>query len=108
MNLDKFYTKEQVAKRLIRKTLRLDEFDSVIEPSAGKGSFSNNISNVIAFDIAPENNSIFQQDFLKLTDVGFGKKLFIGNPPFGKRSILAKDFIRKAIELDADTEEENI
>ena len=49
---DKFYTKPEVAINLI-SYLNIDEYDMIIEPSAGNGSFSNNINhkNLISLDI---------------------------------------------------------
>lgn len=38
-SLDKFYTKTQIAKDCINK-LNLNDFNFIIEPSAGNGSFS--------------------------------------------------------------------
>lgn len=103
MDLDKFYTQKDVAQKCIKKTISLYDFDSIIEPSAGNGSFSKQIKDVIAIDIEPGSEDIVKADFLNVSSVGFGSKLFIGNPPFGKRSLLAKKFIKKAISLDADT-----
>lgn len=103
MNLDKFYTKSEVAQKCIDSVIKLAEFNSVIEPSAGSGAFSSRIEGCIAFDIEPEYGGIEKADFLRIEQAGFGRKLFIGNPPFGARSSLAKKFIAKSIELGADT-----
>lgn len=103
---DKFYTKENVAKYCISLVPCLESFDLIIEPAAGAGSFSRNIKNCKAFDIKPEAENIECIDFLsiKKSDLPESKKtLFIGNPPFGERSTLAKKFITKSIELGADT-----
>lgn len=103
MELDKFYTKVDVAKKLINH-IDLKRYDVIIEPSAGNGSFSKNIENCLAYDIEPEDASIIKQNFLTLEGDFKGKIiLFIGNPPFGKRSSLAKKFISKSIGLGADT-----
>ena len=100
---DKFYTPIKVAKKCLESIEDFDSYDVVIEPSAGNGSFSNLIENCIAYDIEPEGENIIKQDFLKIENIKGEHKLFIGNPPFGSRSSLAKDFIRHCIELGAET-----
>lgn len=69
-----------------------------LEPSAGGGAFLDLLSNYIALDIAPEDDRIEKQDYLKYetekTDF-----ITIGNPPFGKRSKLATDFFNKAASM---------
>lgn len=72
-------------------------FNTIIEPSAGNGSFSNNIKNIHAFDIAPENKNIKKADFFDLDLSSFKKPmLIIGNPPFGRNNSLALKFIKKS------------
>ena len=56
----------------------------------------------MSYDIKPEGKGIIEQDFLKLniTD-GFNIPLhFIGNPPFGRQSSLAKKFIKHICNCD--------
>jgi len=49
----------------------------------------------MAFDIQPDNPAIKEQDFLTLDLDSFNQPLvFLGNPPFGKQSSLAKKFIK--------------
>lgn len=96
--LDKFYTNDEVAKDLIQKTkeiLSLKDSTEWIEPSAGSGRFSKKLSNCLAYDIYPEDASIVKQDFLLLN---LERKDFItiGNPPYGKRSMLAIQFLNHA------------
>ena len=96
--LDKFYTTDSKAQWCISK-LRLNDFDCIIEPSAGGGAFSKQISGCIAYDIAPEYDSIQQADWLTLDKSIFDKYnniLVIGNPPFGKNDTLAMQFIRES------------
>jgi len=69
--LDKFYTIPIYAKHCIDTVFQLynkDSFDMVIEPSAGNGSFFNQIqhSTLVGVDIAPESDNIHQQDFFFL------------------------------------------
>lgn len=106
MTLDKFYTKTETAKLCISKTPNIEAYDLIIEPSAGAGSFSDLINNCVAYDIEPEGNNIIQQDYLRLEPnqlPSYNKMLIIGNPPFGVRSSLAKQFIAHSIELGATT-----
>ena len=94
---DKFYTKNNISKLCI-DMLNLSDFDLIIEPSAGNGSFSKQIENCISYDLVPEDDSIIQQDFFELDITQFnGKKvLTIGNPPFGVQNNLAIAFFNKA------------
>ncbi len=103
MKLDKFYTKEDVALECINKVSNIEDYDLIIEPSAGNGSFSNQIS-CLAYDIEPEHEDIIKQDFLTYTINGnYSNILIIGNPPFGSRSTLAKSFIKHSIKIGANT-----
>lgn len=106
--LDKFYTKDEVALDAIHSISSLIAGAStVIEPSAGGGSFSRQIKhpNLLAFDLEPESDQIIKQDWFdtKPSQITGEKLLVIGNPPFGVRSDLAKKFIAKAVKLNADT-----
>jgi hypothetical protein len=100
-NQDKFYTKEEVAKKCIDK-LEIKKYDLIIEPSAGSGSFSNQIENCLAFDIEPENENIIKKDWftVKKEDfLNYHNILIIGNPPFGQQSNLAIKFFNHAAEI---------
>lgn len=95
--LDKFYTKEELAIELIDKTkkiLNLNENTLYLEPSAGSGNFSRHLNKVHAFDIKPEGENIKQANFLEL-DLEYNDYVAIGNPPFGNRCSLAIDFFNK-------------
>jgi predicted RNA methylase len=102
LNLDKYYTSDETAQYCIdvaRKVLKGTKIIEVIEPSAGNGVFSKKIKNCIAYDIEPEDNSIIKQDFL-LLDISYKEgRLFIGNPPFGDRFNIGRQFVKKCIEL---------
>ena len=98
---DKYYTKKAVAKECIN-LIDLSHYDLVIEPSAGNGSFSSQIE-CVAYDIEPEGEGILKQDFFELNKPDCKCLLIIGNPPFGKRSSLAKGFIKKSISIGAKT-----
>lgn len=110
--LDKYYTKHNVAKdcyehlKIVLRNVGVDPTNILfIEPSAGSGAFMKQIAEeCIGFDIAPASEEIIRVDFLNQNilehlTVGQRKKpiVFIGNPPFGKKSSLAIDFINKAL-----------
>lgn len=98
VELDKFYTKENIAIECL-KYLNLNEYDFIIEPSAGSGNFYNNINfdNKIGLDIKPDNNNIFEKDWFEYQiDSKYKNVLIIGNPPFGKRNKLSLQFIQHA------------
>ena len=95
---DKYYTPIDLAKECINKTFEIigrENITEIIEPSAGNGSFSNNIENCIAYDLVPENENINKANFLDLKLEYKIGRLFIDNPPFGVHSKLAIDFYNK-------------
>lgn len=102
--LDKFYTIPDYSKKCIDKVFTLCDklsFDLIIEPSAGDGSFFNqlNCDNKIGLDISPDNKDILQMDFFDYTPQNLDRKiLVIGNPPFGRVSSLAVKFFNHSAE----------
>lgn len=102
MGLDKFYTQYNVATECINLIPDLDSYDLIIEPSAGNGSFSKQL-NCIAYDIEPEDSSIIKEDWFNIKKSNYNHILVVGNPPFGPRSTLAKNFIKHAREIGAET-----
>lgn len=104
--LDQFYTKKEISKMLMDKINKYFNLNNyfLLEPSAGKGSFSDLFhSNSQSFDIDPKNENIIKKDFLeiKIDEIeNKNKQIFtIGNPPFGKNSSLALKFINKSAEF---------
>lgn len=98
---DKYYTPIELAKHCINKSyenIGENNISEIIEPSAGNGSFSNQL-NCIAYDIEPENSDIIKQDFLVLNLNHKKGRLIIGNPPFGNRMNLAQKFYKKSIQI---------
>ena len=66
--LDKFYTIPSYSKKYIDKVFELynkNIFDLIVEPSAGNGSFFNQLEfeNKVGIDIFPENKNIVKMDF---------------------------------------------
>jgi len=108
--IDKFYTHPSVAFECIKSLathIKIDkEKDLIIEPSAGNGSFITEIrklcNNCLFYDIEPEHNDIYKQDYLLLDLISIEmlhsdtKIHIIGNPPFGRQSTLAIQFIKKS------------
>lgn len=72
----------------------------VIEPSAGNGSFSEQIPSLCwAYDIEPEHPNIIKQDYLTLDVIYLWGRLIIGNPPFGRCLNMAQKFFQKSTEI---------
>ena len=70
--IDKYYTKPSVVKQcieLVKNYINISNNDLIIEPSAGNGSFIENIktlsTNYKFFDLEPEHNEVHKQDFLE-------------------------------------------
>ena len=92
MLLDKYYTNKDIANACIEQMLSVvPESACFIEPSAGSGSFLFEHTQE-AYDILPEHPAIQQADFLKVSNHK-ENICFYGNPPFGKRNALTKQFI---------------
>ena len=102
MSVDKFYTHPEVAKECINLIPEINTYDLIVEPSAGDGSFSSQL-NCLAYDIEPENENIIQKNWFDITKLEGQHILVVGNPPFGARSSLAKDFIRHSQKVGAET-----
>lgn len=108
--IDKFYTSKDIVNQcmnLVKDNLNIQTDDLCIEPSAGNGSFIDDIKKVfnhyIFYDLHPENKDILKKDYLKLDYNSILKKFtrihIIGNPPFGRQSSLAIKFIKKSCEF---------
>lgn len=102
INLDKFYTIPSCAKKcidIVFKIYNINNFDLIVEPSAGNGSFLNQNENKIGIDILPENKNIIKMNFFDYKPDRYKKNiLVIGNPPFGKVSSTAIKFFQYASE----------
>jgi predicted RNA methylase len=109
--IDKYYTKPQIVQQCIhylQQSMSIHNDDLFIEPSAGNGSFINEIKNItsnyIFYDLEPEHPEIIKQDYLLFdyltnTQNNYNKIHVIGNPPFGRQSSLAIQFIKKSCEF---------
>lgn len=103
IGLDKFYTQQEIATECIQLVPELDSYDLIIEPSAGTGSFSSQIKNCLAYDLEPAASNIEQKDWLSTKPFSANHVLVIGNPPFGPRSSVAKQFIKHSQKIGAET-----
>jgi hypothetical protein len=99
--LDRFYTVPAIADHcidVVGQYVRWGEWDLIVEPSAGNGSFSLRLPRpCVALDLFPEHPFILRQDFFTYTPPeGSGRILVIGNPPFGRVSSMAIKFFQHA------------
>ena len=97
---DQYYTKASVAKACVDSIVALCpeslEYQWV-EPSAGNAVFLKVVPpgiNTLGIDLDPKDPVILKGDFLTWEPIGQSKKVYFGNPPFGKQGSLAKAFIQ--------------
>ena len=99
---DQYYTRASVAKECIDSIISTCPETSQyqwIEPSAGNGSFLKALPDgvqSIGIDLDPKMDSVLKGDFLTWEPGSDAKRVFFGNPPFGKQGSLAKSFIQHA------------
>lgn len=103
---DQFFTKPEIAEFCIKKVNEislLDDFDLIIEPSAGNGNFYNLLpaSKRIGIELDNDLCSIYTEYLNKSffdysLDNDQAKILVIGNPPFGTQNNLSVDFFNHA------------
>lgn len=99
---DQYYTKSSIAKDcidcILAKCPEVSQYQWV-EPSAGNGSFLKALPNgiqSIGIDLDPKFDGVLKGDFLTWEPTSEAKRVFFGNPPFGKQGSLAKSFIQHA------------
>lgn len=105
ISADKFYTNPDIAKIcyevFVEYVSRYCPTFSIVEPSAGNGAFLH--EHVVGYDLFPEHPNVQKNDFLDAnTTSEIYKRLLsppqtLGNPPFGKKSKLAVQFINIAL-----------
>ena len=102
---DQFFTKESVAIDCIKKVkdiYSLSNFDIIIEPSAGSGSFFKNLpkNKTIGIEIdealCKGNLKYINKSFFDYTTSNEKCILVIGNPPFGTQNKLSVSFFNHA------------
>ena len=118
---DKFYTNKEIVEiciNNIKSNINIKKSDIIIEPSAGNGSFIEELDKIskccLFLDIKPENNNIKECDYLNFKISEYINSIqsnnnqiiekpqkihVIGNPPFGRQSSMAIKFIKKSCEF---------
>jgi hypothetical protein len=100
--IDKYYTKPDIAEQCIsafKDNITISPNDYIIEPSAGNGAFIPGIKSLTQkyyfYDLEPANDEIIKKDYLRGDYSDVGQNIHtIGNPPFGRQSSLAIQFIK--------------
>ena len=98
---DKYYTPPELAKELIEITYNIigKDWDRVIEPAAGTGNFLRFLpENTLAYDIEPMGPNIIQADYRNIVLPYMERSLVIGNPPFGSRNNLSRQFVKQSLQ----------
>jgi len=108
--IDKYYTKLSVVGsclNMVKQHIKIEKNDFIIEPSAGNGAFIPGIKTLsdhcVFYDLEPEHSEIIKQDYLMVDSNNFKSSEprsihVIGNPPFGRQSSMAIQFIKKSCE----------
>lgn len=99
MTLDKFYTKENIAEEcisIVQERYPLNDFDSIVEPSCGNGSFVKHLpqDSLVYLDIEPEIEGALTLSFYDYYSAK--NTIVIGNPPFGRNGKEAIKFFNHA------------
>mgnify|MGYP001772840686 FL=1 len=101
--LDKYYTPIEVANHcweVVGKYVDFSTIKRIIEPSVGSGAFCNwKIKPNLMIDIKPQYENAIQADFLTYPLKYEKGTLVIGNPPYGNRLKLARDFFNKSCDI---------
>ena len=103
IELDKYYTPIEVANHcweIVEKYVEFSTIKRIIEPSVGSGAFCNwKIKPNLMIDIKPQYENAIQVDFLTYPLKYEKGTLVIGNPPYGDRLKLARDFFNKSCDI---------
>ena len=96
-SFDQFYTKDSVAKQCYETLLHhinMDDYDIVLEPSAGKGAFFKlfPIDKRVGLDIDPKCEGVATLNYFDFSPRAQKTYIVVGNPPFGRISSLAVKF----------------
>jgi hypothetical protein len=108
---DQYYTRASVAKSCVDSiaTLCPESLEyQWIEPSSGNGAFLKVVPSSIqplGIDLdpkGPNHLNILKGNFLSWEPSSQGKKVYFGNPPFGRQGSLAKAFIQHSASKGAE------
>lgn len=96
-----FFTAPELAQQcveFVQRSFPIEDFDLIVEPSAGDGVFLRQLpqGRSIGIDVSPQGPDVLKADFLSWVPPREGRILVIGNPPFGQRAALAVRFIQHA------------
>jgi predicted RNA methylase len=102
--LDQFYTDPAYAQQfltVVSQAVDLTQYDHLLEPSAGTGSFYNllDVNKRIGLDLDPKAKGVVKTDFFDWVPPAGKRIVTIGNPPFGKNAALAVKFFNRAAEF---------
>ena len=107
IHLDKYYSPQSLADYCTQKAIEvigIENITELVESSAGQGVFLNSFEKFLpnipykAYDIEPEDDRIVKQDYLEL-EMGYKKgRVVIGNPPFGKNTLILQ-FLSKDVNI---------
>lgn len=83
---------------MIAQRIDLGNYNIILEPSAGTGSFYNLLDSQrrIGLDVEPKAAGVIQTDFFAWTPPNNKRIIAVGNPPFGKNATLAVKFFNHA------------
>lgn len=105
---DAFFTPDNVALACVEDFYKeMPEYrnNEIVEPSAGGGAFLRAFEKLNlkyeAYDLNPQADNIVQADYLS-TELDLTGKVVLGNPPYGFRSKLTNQFIKRSFEQGAE------
>jgi len=112
IKLDQYYTNDDVVQQCL-DMLPLEEYDVIVEPSAGAGAFYAHlpVDKRVGVDLEPGYDGVIEQDYFKFVELAHACQmlpvkdknyLVAGNPPFGKNASLARRFFNASARF-ADT-----
>lgn len=107
LHLDKYYSPQPLADYCTQKAIEvigIENITELVESSAGNGAFLNSFEKLLpnvpykAYDIEPEDDRIIKQDYLELEMEYKKGRCVIGNPPFGKNTLILQ-FLSKDVNI---------
>lgn len=103
IELDKYYTPIDVANlcwTITEQYIDFSKITRIIEPSVGNGSFCHwKIKPNLMIDLKPEHKDAIESNYLSYPLEYVKGTLVIGNPPYGDKLKLARDFFNKSCDI---------